>query len=282
MVEATSRSQNRETWESAAPGWAKWEQAFSAGLVSATDRLLDTAGLKPGMRVLDLACGAGNQTIRAAKRVGPTGIVVATDISPTMLEYVRQSAAEAALHNVETREGAAEELDQAQEPFDAAISRLGLMLFASPIVAVEAVRRVLKPNARFAAMCFTTPAKNPFFAQSMAVLLRHAGKPPPPPGSPGLFALGADGVLERLFRDGGLTDIETNTIRAPLRVASVSDTLEMMQDAFGAYRAVVADIGDAERKAAWADVSECLKQFEANGAFETECEFVIGSGSKAS
>ena len=173
MVEQRSRSAPRETWESAAPGWAKWEHAFSAGLADATDRLIDMAGIEPGMRVLDLACGAGNQTIRAARRVGPNGSVVASDISPTMLEYVRQSAAKAALHNIETREGAAEELDEAQERFDAAISRLGLMLFASPIAAVEAVRRVLKPNARFAALCFTTPAKNPFFAQSMAVLLRH-------------------------------------------------------------------------------------------------------------
>ena len=280
MVEQRSKSALRETWESAAPGWAKWEHAFSADLADATDQLIDMASIEPGMRVLDLACGAGNQTIRAARRVGPNGSVVASDISPTMLNYVRQSAAKAALHNIETREGAAEELDEAQEPFDAAISRLGLMLFASPIAAVEAVRRVLKPNARFAALCFTTPAKNPFFAQSMAVLLRHAGKPPPPPGSPGLFALSADGVLERLLRDGGLAHVRTKTIRASLSLPSIQETLEMMQEAFGAYRAVIVNISDAERKAAWGDVSECLKQFEANGAFETECEFVIGSGSK--
>ena len=131
-------------------------------------------------------------------------------------------------------------------------------------------------------MCFTTPANNPFFAQSMAILLRHAGKPPTPPGSPGLFALGADGVLEGLFRDGGLAEVKTKTIRAPLRLPSVSETLAMMQEAFGAYRAVVANLGDAERSAAWAGVSERLKQFEINGAFETECEFIIGSGSKTS
>ncbi len=280
MADGTSQSENRRTWEFAAPGWAKWEHVFSAGLSGATDALLDMAGIESGMRVLDLACGAGNQTIRAARRVGPKGSVVASDISATMLEHVRRSAAKASLHNIETHEGAAEDLDEAQGPFDAAISRLGLMLFASPKTALEAVRRVLKPNARFAAMCFTTPAKNPFFAQSIAILLRHAGKPPPPPGNPGLFALGADGVLERLLRDGGLADVKTKTIRAPLRLPSVSETSEMMQEAFGAYRAIVANLGDADRRAAWADVSECLKQFETNKAFETECEFVIGSGSK--
>ncbi len=280
MVAGRSRSENRKTWELAAPGWAKWEHAFSAGLSGATDVLLDMAGIEPGMRVLDVACGAGDQTIRAARRVGPNGSVVATDISATMLEYMRQSAAKAALHNIETRECAAEELDETQEPFDAAISRLGLMLFASPKTALGAVRRVLKPNARFAALCFTTPANNPFFSQTMAILLRHAGTPPPPPGSPGLFALGGDRVLENLMRDSRLSDVTTKTIRAPLHLSSVSETLKMMQEAFGAYRAVLANLGDAERHAAWADVSDCLKQFEVGGAFETESEFIIGSGSR--
>ena len=114
----------------------------------------------------------------------------------------------------------------------------------------------------------------------MAVLLRHAGKPPPPPGSPGLFALGADGVLERLLRDGGLADVRTKTIRASLSLPSVHETLEMMQEAFGAYRAVILDLSDAKRSAAWGDVSKCLRQFETDGAFATEFEFVIGSGSK--
>ena len=57
--------------------------------------LIDMAGIQPGMRVLDLACGAGSQTIQTAKRVGPSGSIVASDISATMLESVRQSAAAA-------------------------------------------------------------------------------------------------------------------------------------------------------------------------------------------
>jgi SAM-dependent methyltransferase len=92
MSHSGSSPEQRGTWEAAAPGWAKWEKQFSAGLVDATDALLDMAGIKPGMRVLDLACGAGSQTLRAASRVGSTGSVVATDISANMLEYVREHA----------------------------------------------------------------------------------------------------------------------------------------------------------------------------------------------
>jgi ubiquinone/menaquinone biosynthesis C-methylase UbiE len=276
----TLRTELRNTWESAAPGWAKWEDLFSAGLVDATDLLLDMAGLETGMRVLDVACGAGSQTIQAARRVGPAGEVLASDISATMLHHVRQSAARAGLHNVDTLECAADELDHTLAPFDAAISRLGLMLFPSPPAALRSVQQVLRPGARFAALVFTTPANSPFFAQSMAILLRQAGKSPPPPGSPGLFALGADGALEKLFAASGLSDVRTRTLKVPLRLPSVSDTLDMMQQAFGAYRAVVADLDEARRRIAWAEVGEFLKQFEVRGRFETEFEVIVGSGAR--
>jgi ubiquinone/menaquinone biosynthesis C-methylase UbiE len=280
MADDKSKIELRNTWESAAPGWAKWERAFSAGLISATEALMDMAGIRSGFRVLDLACGAGSQTIQVAKRVGPNGAVVAIDISATMLEHVRRNAITAGLRNVETLESAAEDLDQPQTLFDASISRLGLMLFPSPRRALAAVQCVLKPGARFAALVFTSPDNNHFTAQPMAILLRHAGKSRPAPGQPGIFALGGDGVLEELMKDSGLTQVRTRTVRAPLRLQSASAALEMMQQAFGAYRAVVAGLDDAEKSKAWGEVYECLKQFEIGGAFETEFEFIIGSGAR--
>jgi ubiquinone/menaquinone biosynthesis C-methylase UbiE len=277
MSDSASKAEQRGTWEAAAPGWAKWEEKFSAGLADVTDTLLDMADIRPGMRVLDLACGAGSQSLRAASRVGPTGCVVASDISNTMLEYVREHAQRAALNNIRTVECAAEDLDAAEAPYDAAISRLGLMLFSSPSRALRAVRRVMKPNARFAALVFSTPAHNPFMARGMQILLRHAGKQPPAPGQAGVFALGASSVLERLLSSSGLIDVRTVIVRAPLRLSSASDALQMMQEAFGAYRAVVSDLSEAAKADAWAEVAHCLRQFETKSGFATEFEFVIGS-----
>jgi len=168
MPKTVSKPELRDTWESAAPGWAKWENMFSAGLVDATEALLDMAAVEPGMRVLDVACGAGNQTIQTARRVGPAGSVVASDISGTMLQHVRQSAAKAGMHNIDTLECAADELDNSLTPFDAAISRLGLMLFPSPYAALKTVSGVLRGDARFAALVFTKPADNPFPCRSLA------------------------------------------------------------------------------------------------------------------
>jgi ubiquinone/menaquinone biosynthesis C-methylase UbiE len=90
------------------------EVVFAASLSDATDALIDIAGIRPGMRVLDIACGAGSQSIQAAKRVSASGRVVASDISGTMLEHVRRNASRAGLTNIETLECAADELGEKQ------------------------------------------------------------------------------------------------------------------------------------------------------------------------
>jgi ubiquinone/menaquinone biosynthesis C-methylase UbiE len=270
----------RRTWESAAPGWAKWEDVIAEGLADVTDTMLDVAGVDAGMRVLDLACGAGSQTLRAADRVGPNGRVVASDISTTMLMHVQEAAKRRGLSNIQTLECAAEDLPAGAGVFDAAISRLGLMLFPAPKQALKAVQNVLKPKARFSALVFTTPSANPYMAKPMQILLRHARKEPPPAGKPGIFALGGPGVLEGLLSDSGLADVEAKVVRASLRLASAAEALEMMQQAFGAYRAVVADLDPETRAAAWSEVGECLMQFESQEGLHAELEFMIGSGAK--
>ena len=234
----------RQQWEGAAPGWARWEATVAAWMEPATEAMLALADVDTGARVLDLACGAGSQTLDVARRVGVRGSVVASDISKTMLDRVRENARAAGLTNVTTLAGAAEDLDVAAESFDAVICRLGLMLFVEPGRALVAAARALRPEGRVAAVVFTTAAMNPLMAQPMQILLRHARKTPPAPGQPGIFALGNPGVLENLLAGSGFVGIEQRTLEVPLRVPSWAEALTMTQEAFGAYRAVVQDNPD--------------------------------------
>jgi ubiquinone/menaquinone biosynthesis C-methylase UbiE len=278
MAQDSKTSDLKNTWEMAAPGWAKWEHIFAQGFSHATDELIDMAAITRGMRVLDIACGAGSQSIEVAKRVGPEGHVLASDISGTMLEHVRRNALEAGVENIETHASSAEDLDAALGPFDAAISRMGLMLFPAPQRALEVLRPLLRPGARFAALVFTTPANNPFLSQPMAILLRHAGKSPPAPGGPGIFALGGEDVLENLLIKSGFADVETRTVHADIVMPSADDALNMMREAAGAYRAVVADLDEEARSRAWDEVRESMQQFNTGVRFETRLEAVIASG----
>ena len=169
----------KKQWENAAPGWAKWEDVFVRLTKPATEAMLDMAGVDPGARVIDLACGAGSQTLMAARRVGDQGQVVANDISDRMLHRLQDKVKVERLNNVSTVLGAAEKLDVPGESFDAVICRLGLMLFAQPGKALALVNRALKVGGKMSIMVFTTPSANAFMAKPMQILLRHAGKNPP-------------------------------------------------------------------------------------------------------
>ena len=271
----------RTQWEGAAPGWARWEATVATWVAPATETMLTMAGVDVGARVLDLASGAGSQTLLAARRVGAQGHVVASDIADTMLHHVRENARAAGLANVTTLAGAAEDLDVAAESFDAVICRLGLMLFVDPAKALVAMWRALRPGGKVAVVVFTTPAANAFMAHPMQILLRHAGKMPPAPGQPGIFSLGVPGVIERLFADSGFVGVEQRTLALPLRMPSATQALAMMQEAFGAYRAVVSDRPEAVRVAAWAEVAETLKTFETPTGFIAPAEVLVAAGVKS-
>jgi ubiquinone/menaquinone biosynthesis C-methylase UbiE len=113
---------------------------------AADEMLIGAANLRPGNRVLDVAAGTGDQTLLAAWRVGPTGYVLATDISANMLKRASEAAREAGLMNVETRVMDAENLDLDADSFDSVICRQGLMWISNPVKALTGMRRVVKPT----------------------------------------------------------------------------------------------------------------------------------------
>ncbi|HEX9962030.1 MAG TPA: methyltransferase domain-containing protein, partial [Pyrinomonadaceae bacterium] len=114
----------KQQWQVAAEAWHRWGQILAAWLGPATEIMLDMAGVGSGSRVLDVAAGAGEQTLVTANRVGASGYVLATDISANILEFAAAEARSAGLMNVETRVMDGENLDELEtDSFDAVISR---------------------------------------------------------------------------------------------------------------------------------------------------------------
>src|SRR4051795_5928426 len=97
------KTTTRTQWEEAAEAWHRWGPTIEDWLGTATARMLDAARLTEGGRVLDVAAGAGGQTLAAARRVGPSGQVLATDISPAILAYAARAASDAGVANITTR-----------------------------------------------------------------------------------------------------------------------------------------------------------------------------------
>ncbi len=143
------KTSTRQQWEDAAEAWHRWGPTLELWLGGATEAMLDAVKLQPDMSVLDVAAGAGGQSLAVARRVGPGGRVVATDISPMILSYAARSAAEAGLTNVETLEVDGESLDERPaESFDAVVSRVGLIYFPDRQRALTGMYRALRPGGR--------------------------------------------------------------------------------------------------------------------------------------
>lgn len=108
------------------------------------------ARLRPGETVLDIGCGAGVDTLLAARAVGPGGRVIGLDMTPAMVERTRQHAAEARLDNVEVREGLMEAIPLADSSVDAVVSNGVLNLSTRKSRALAEMLRVLRAGGRLA------------------------------------------------------------------------------------------------------------------------------------
>jgi ubiquinone/menaquinone biosynthesis C-methylase UbiE len=272
----TTRSQ----WEDAAGAWHTWGPTLEAWLGEATALMLDAAGVRTGSAVLDVAAGAGGQTLAAARRVGPDGEVLATDISPTILAHAAADAAAAGLTNVRTRELDGEQLDIDACAFDAVISRLGLIYFPDQAGALAGQYRALRPGGRVGAIVYSTAERNAFFAVPVSIIRRRANLPAPAAGQPGPFSLGGPGVLADLLRRIGFRDVETQTVAAPLQMPSAAECVRFERESFGALHQMLAGLAPAEREAAWQEIGAEMRRFEGASGFTGPCELIVASGVK--
>jgi len=269
----------REQWQVAAEPWDRWGPTLERWLGEATDVMLDLAGVTTGSRVLDIAAGAGGQTLTAARRVGREGTVLATDISPGILEFAQLRAREAGLGNVATRETDGESPDVGDGSFDAVISRLGLIYLPDQRRALEAQRRALRPGGRTAAIVYSTAERNEFFSIPVSIIRRHAQLPAPLPGQPGPFSLGADGALESLLESAGFSDVEVRRVPAPLVLASAAECVRFEQESFGALHQMLGGMAPEEREPVWQEIERELSRFETADGFAGPCELLVaGAG----
>ncbi|HSK97463.1 MAG TPA: methyltransferase domain-containing protein [Euzebyales bacterium] len=275
------KTTTRQQWEDAAEAWHRWGPTIETWLGPATDAMLDAAGVTAGSDVLDVAAGAGGQTLAAARRAGSNGRVVATDISPTILTYAAKAAAEAGLTNLETREADGEALDAfPAASFDAVISRVGLIYFPDLQAALSGMRRVLRDGGRFAAVVYSAAERNAFFSLPVSIIRRRAQRPPPQAGQPGPFSLGDPVALEAALTDAGFTNARVEAMSAPLELPSAAACVQFERESFGALHQMLAGLPDAERPAVWDEIAAALARFETGGRFVGPCELLVASATK--
>lgn len=274
------KATTREQWQMAAEAWHRWHPTLKTWLGPATDLMLNMAQVKAGYRILDVAAGAGEQSITAAEKVGPAGYVLATDLAPKILEFALELAAEKGMNNIEAKEMDGENLTLPDNSFDTIISRVGLIYFPDQQKALGEMMRVLKPGGFVAAIVYSTAGNNKFFSTPVSIIRRRAQLPPPLVGQPGPFSLGDDGVLGDVFTKAGFVNIKTQKVNAPVKMSTAKDCVRFEYESFAALHQMLSGLPDKERAATWQEIEDELSKFEDENGFSGPCEMVIGVGQK--
>lgn len=253
--------------------WSRNQARRDEHIGPATEMMLDLAGLQSGHRVLDVAAGTGGQTLLAARRVGPTGYVLATDVSSNMLKFAADTARKAGLMNVQTRVMDAENLDLESNSFDAVICRTALMLFSNPPKALAGMHHAMKTGARISAIVFSAAEKNPYQGIPLTVVRRFGAV------VPSMFSLGNPQRLRDTFRDGGFPHIAVHAVSFQRHLSSAAEAMQSLRDALF-LRGAIAKLDEIEREQAWAEIERDLGKLEGSDGLDLPGEMLIAVGRK--
>jgi SAM-dependent methyltransferase len=176
-----------------------YDEAVVPALMSEwAPRVAAAASIRPGDRVLDVACGTGVLSRVVAEAVGPAGSVTGLDVDPGMLTIAARAAPGIAWHR-----GVAEDLPFADATFDAVVSQFGLMFFQDRSGALREMWRVLRPGGRMAVAVWASLEETPAYAVEVELVERMAG-----PAAANVlrspFVLGDRAVLESTFAGAGI------------------------------------------------------------------------------
>jgi ubiquinone/menaquinone biosynthesis C-methylase UbiE len=260
--------------------WQRGKRMRGEVFAALTEMMLDLANIQVGDRVLELAAGMGDLAVMTARRVGPNGFVLATDISASMLDLAAESVRETGVANVETRIMDAENVDVAPASFNVVLCRAGLMLFPNVAKVLLGVHRALKPSGKFAVTVWSTAEKNPFFGLPLSIASRLAKIPLPAPGQPGLFSLSGQGVLEECYTKAGFRDVAVRAVSVRRHFLSTAKAIEAMKGSFPRLQVLLNKLSDADRALAWSEIEQQLSQFEGPNGFEAPGEWLVGVGTK--
>jgi SAM-dependent methyltransferase len=256
------REAQHKHWDSAAVGWNEWSEFNDRADRHISERLVELAGVQLGSKALDVAAGYGEPALTAARKAGPEGRVVATDISAEMLAFGRGRAAAAGLGNVEFIEADASSLEFPHESFDAAVSRWGIIFEPDAEAAARRIRGFLRPGARMAIASWGEPDQVPFLSIPMRTTMERLDVPPSPAGTPGPLSRPTPAAIGGLLEGGGFSNVAVEqdevtfafdspdhftayirAIAAPIRAMIEQHAGEDQEEAWDAITQAAADAG---------------------------------------
>lgn len=234
--------------------------------------LVSAAALRPGERILDVACGTGVVTRLAAAQVGETGAVAGLDVNPGMLAVARSATPSGA--TIEWYETSAEAMPLADASFDVVLCQIGLQFIPNKVQALKEMRRVLDPGGR---VVLNLPGPIPeLFVAMRDVLVRHVD-----PQCAGfvdvVFSLHDGDRLRGLMAEAGFSDIVAERTHKTLRLPPAEDFLWQYVHSTP-LAMLVGKASEAQRNAISRDVCTRWQKFATGDALTLEVDVTTVRG----
>jgi SAM-dependent methyltransferase len=256
----------------------KWK-AKSAALGNAvTQAIVEYSRPLPDMRVLDLASGTGEPGISLAQRVGPQGSVTAVDQSSELLDIAAERARNKKLLNFTTQQADAHQLPFADQRFDLATCRFGVMFFSDAHRALAELRRVLKPGAR---ACFAAwgSMEQPYWQTTMKMVHQHVGGTMLQPGGSDPFRFSAAGSLSDALSASGFHDVEESTRNLPWTWPGDAEEVFDYACAVAApFRPMLERVGAEQWPAIRAEAKAAIERYRVGDEIRFGADVVLASG----
>jgi ubiquinone/menaquinone biosynthesis C-methylase UbiE len=270
----------RHNWDSVAHGWEKWWRVIEIGAEKVSRRLIELASIKVGSNVLDISTGIGEPAITAAREVGNTGQVLATDISSEMLSIAKQRAINAGLqHAIVFKQGDTGTMELPNSTFDAVLCRFGLMFLPDLDTALLNIYGSLVNGGRFAAAVWASPEKDSLFTSTMNTVMKETRTSPPPAGVPGPFSLSDENLLRNYFVNSGFKDVTIERIDVTFDFGSSKEYASFVLETAGPLQEMLSNESSERRQKILEAVSESARKFPDNTGivkFSNDAICIIG------
>ncbi len=257
------RAERNERWSRSSVGWGRRAEEMSRAAQAVTLWMVEAIRPRPGMTVVELACGPGEAGLLAAEMVAPDGRVLLADAVEEMVEVAKRRARERGIQNVEGRVVDLEWLDFGAATADAILCRWGYMFAVDPTAAFTEARRTLRPGGRIALAVWDRPEANPFAQLPTRALVERGHEDPRPPEVPGMFALAGTEAVTALLRATGFTEVEAEALDLEFRHDSLDDFWAWTCDLARPFAETVARLDPAERDAVHARIGELMEPYAA-------------------
>lgn len=271
--DSKAKEQMRVAWDDTAEGWKRWWPTFERAAQVVNDRLVELGGVHTGNRVLDIATGSGEPALTAARAVGPSGKVVAVDMSPGMLAIARERVAAAGLRNVELVESDAESLTLDRNSFDAVLCRWGLMFMPDLDNLMHRLHHALKPDGRLATAVWSFADKVPMLAMARDAIRRITGIVPPP-NAPDPMKLADPTILEKALAAAGFREVTIEPLIATFEFPSAEAFADFRSQIGGTRAAISKMPAEVARQVREAVVTAARQYARADGVVRLKNEAI--------